>query len=105
MTYETYTWMCYICAGLSIFMLIVSIVLFLKLRIKKVLGDLTGFTERKAIRSIREQNSLKEKSSHNIMEINQAQERITDKIAVSGNIPPSVSGLEINIGTKNLTGH
>lgn len=58
MTYETY---CYIFIGAAIMtavMLLVSLLLFIRFQIPRVIGDITGSTVKKAIRNINRHNSL-----------------------------------------------
>ena len=56
MTYETYKMMCYICAGAGSILFIVTIFLFFKLKIVKVIADITGSAEKKGIRNIENQS-------------------------------------------------
>ena len=56
MNYETLTILSYIAAALSVVLLAVGVVLFFKLKIKNVIGDLTGANQRKAIESIKAGN-------------------------------------------------
>lgn len=85
MTYEMYMWICYISAGFSVLMLIVSIFLFFKLKIAIVIGNLTGITAKKAIKIIRQQNSIAENSAYNNTKINHTQEETADKRIVLEN--------------------
>lgn len=55
MTYSNYMLMYYIALAATIVLLLVTILLFFVLRIPKAFNDLTGRTERKAIKSINEQ--------------------------------------------------
>ena len=59
MTYEMYRMIFQIAGGLSIGLLVVSVILFFVLKIPRVIGDLSGRTARKAIEDIRKQNTLK----------------------------------------------
>lgn len=102
MTYESYTWMYYICAGLSGFMLLVSIFLFFKLKIVEVVGDLTGSNAKKAIRDIRERNKVTGNKAYKPSEVNQKRGRITDKISNSGNLYSFHESSNISAGTEKL---
>lgn len=51
---------CFVLAGL---LLMISVVLFIRFQIPKVIGELSGATERKAIESIHEQNKQEKQSS------------------------------------------
>ena len=54
MTYSNYMLMYYIALAATIVLLLVTVLLFFVLRIPKAFNDLTGRTERKAIKSINE---------------------------------------------------
>ncbi|WP_302626185.1 hypothetical protein [uncultured Eubacterium sp.] len=102
MTYESYIWMCYICAGLSGFMLLLSVFLFFKLKIIGVVGDLTGSNAKKAIRDIRERNKATGNKAYKPSEVNQKRGRVTDKISNSGNLYPFRESSNISAGTEKL---
>ena len=59
MTYEMYRMIFQIAGGLSIGLLVVSVILFFVLKIPRVIGDLSGRTARKAIEDIRKQKVTK----------------------------------------------
>lgn len=86
MSYDIYR---YIFIGAAIMcgvMLVVSIILFFVLKIPKVIGDLSGATARKAIRTIREQNEASGEKSYKASGYNEARGRLTDKITHSGSV-------------------
>lgn len=56
MGYETFTIICYIAAAISVVLALVGVFLFFKLRIKNVIGDLTGINRKKSIENIKAQN-------------------------------------------------
>lgn len=58
MTYDTYMYVFYGGAGLALFFLLLSVVLFIVLKIPSVIGELSGSTAKKAIENIRKQNEL-----------------------------------------------
>ena len=87
----------YILAG---FMFIVSALLFFKLDIPKVYGDITGITARKAIEEIRRRNTETGEKVYKPSPVNLARGKITDKISPSGNIIKNPSN---NIGINIIT--
>lgn len=101
MTYEAYTWMSYICAGLSGVFLVVSIFLFFKLKIKSVIGDLTGTTAKKAIDDIRN-NTLDGKIIQKTSKINRDRGRVTAKITSSGQLMGNEGKSGFCVGTEKL---
>ncbi len=64
MTYEVYRYIFIIGAILAGIMLVLSVILFLVLKIPKTIGDLTGSNARKAISSIRNRNDKNEKAAN-----------------------------------------
>lgn len=88
MSYEMYR---YVFLGAAIacgVFLVISIVLFFALRIPKVLSDLTGRTERKAIEAIRMQNEKSGDKSYQSSPVNLERGKLTDKISRSGRLIP-----------------
>lgn len=63
MNYESLIILSYVAAVVSVLFLIVGAVLFFKLKIKDVIGDLTGSKQRKAIESIKANNKSNVKKS------------------------------------------
>lgn len=86
MTYEIYRYIFIGAAILCGIMLIVSVLLFILLRIPRVIGDLTGATARKAIANIRNQNESSGDKIYKSSSVNKARGKLTDKISASGNI-------------------
>lgn len=86
MTYEEYRYVFIGAAILCIVMLIVSVILFIVLRIPKVIGDLSGATARKAINYIREQNEKTGEKAYKSSAVNIERGRLTDKISQSGRL-------------------
>ena len=86
MTYEVLRYIFIGAASLSGVMLIVSVLLFIFLRIPRVIGDLTGATARKAIENIRNQNESSGDKIYKSSAVNRERGRLTDKISASGNI-------------------
>lgn len=58
MTYDVYMYVFYGGAALALLFLLLSVILFVALRIPSVIGELSGSTARKAIENIRKQNEL-----------------------------------------------
>ena len=86
MTYETYHTV-FLSAGiLAIIFAVCSVLLFVLLKIPKVVGDLSGRTARKGIADIREQNIRTGDKRHKTSVVNLDRGRITDRITDSGNI-------------------
>lgn len=82
MTYETYHTV-FLSAGILVIIFAVcSVLLFVLLKIPKVVGNLSGRTARKGIADIREQNVRTGDKRHKTSAVNLDRGRITD----SGNI-------------------
>lgn len=86
MTYEVYRYIFYGGAVLAAILFVVSVVLFIVLKIPTVIGDLSGATARKAIENIRNQNENSGEKRHGSSAVNKARGRLTDKISPSGNL-------------------
>lgn len=84
MSYEVLRYIFIGAAALSGILLIVSILLFILLRIPKVIGDLSGATARKAIENIRSQNESSGDKLYKTSAVNKQRGRLTDKISPSG---------------------
>lgn len=67
-------------------MLITSILLFILLKIPKVIGDLSGRTARKAIENIRNQNESSGDKTYRSSPVNRERGKLTDKISPSGRL-------------------
>ena len=108
MTYSNYMLMYYIALAATIVLLLVTILLFFVLRIPKAFNDLTGRTERKAIKSINEQREAG-KLSHDTAgaETDRMGMPATDKISESGRIldeNPANTVVTEKIQTDTLAG-
>lgn len=86
MSYEVLRYIFIGAAALSGLMLIVSVLLFIFLKIPSVIGDLTGATAKKAIENIRNQNESSGDKIYKSSAVNRERGRLTDKISASGNI-------------------
>ena len=89
MTYEIYRYIFIGAAILSGIMAIISVFLFIFLKIPKVIGDLTGSTARKAIEEIRQQNESSGHKTYKTSLVNKERGKLTDKISPSGNLYPA----------------
>lgn len=87
---QTLSLISYIIAG--IFALVATALFFL-LDIKKVIGDVTGATARKAINIIREQNENSRNKEYTLGSISAEREKSTDKILSSGRLQPQTAGV------------
>ena len=109
MTYEVLRYIFIGAASLSGVMLIVSVLLFIFLRIPRVIGDLTGATARKAIENIRNQNESSGDKIYKSSAVNRERGKLTDKISASGNIarhetnPLGGAMATTKIATQNLS--
>ncbi len=108
MTYEIYR---YIFIGAAILcgaMFITSVLLFILLKIPRVIGDLTGRTAKKAIESIRNQNETSGDKTYRSSLVNKERGKLTDKISPSGRLihnPTDLLGSAMateKIGTQQL---
>lgn len=86
MTYDIYRYIFIGAAILCGVMFIVSVLVFIFLKIPKVISDLSGATARKAIKDIREQNEKSGDKSYKVSSFNAARGKLTDKISPSGNV-------------------
>ena len=86
MTYDVYRYIFIGAAILCGIMFVVSVLIFILLKIPKVISDLTGATARKAIKNIREQNEASGDKAYKVSAFNEARGKLTDKISPSGNI-------------------
>lgn len=67
-------------------MFVVSVILFITLKIPNVIGDLTGRNAKKAIENIRKQNEASGGKGYKASAVNLERGRLTDKITPSGNL-------------------
>ena len=71
---------------LAIIMAVTAILLFILLKIPKVIGDLSGSNARKAIENIRSGNEATGNKTYKSSYVNSQRGKLTDKISQSGNI-------------------
>ena len=100
MTYEMYRYIFFGALAACGVFFVVSVVLFITLRIPKVISDLSGRTARKAIESIRLQNEQSGDKSYQSSLVNLQRGKITDKISQSGRL---ITRNETPFGTGVIT--
>lgn len=86
MTYEIYRYIFMGGAILAGIMLVVSVLVFILLKIPTVIGDLTGSNARKAIENIRSQNEHSGDKTYQTSVVNRERGKLTDKISPSGQL-------------------
>ncbi len=92
MTYEIYRYIFMGGAILAGIMLVVSVLVFILLKIPTVIGDLTGVNARKAIENIRSQNENSGNKTYQTSAVNRERGKLTDKISPSGRLIRTPSG-------------
>lgn len=92
MTYETYRYIFIGGAILTAVLFVVSVILFIVLKIPDVIGDLSGATARKAIENIRNQNESTGEKTYKSSYVNRERGKLTDKISESGTLIKNPSG-------------
>lgn len=108
MTYETYRYIFSIAGILCIVMFVVSVILFIVLRVPQLIGDLSGSAARKAIQDIREKNEQSGDKTYRTSTVNRNRGKLTDKISPSGKIqattqsPLATGVITTKIATQNL---
>ena len=90
----------YIAAGI---LLLVAVALFFLLDIKKVIGDLTGITAKRAIENIRQQNEQTGEKNYKSSSVNIARGKLTDKISQSGKLIKNTGGIGISPQTEKFS--
>lgn len=101
--YDTFRLIFLIAAILCAVMFVVTIVLFIVLKIPKVISDLSGATARKAIKNIREQNERSGNKNYKVSAVNRDRGMLTDKISQSGNIIKARNGLGFGVATTKIS--
>ena len=99
-TLQTASTISYIAAGI---LLLVAVALFFLLDIKKVIGDLTGITAKRAIENIRQQNEQTGEKNYKSSSVNLARGKLTDKISHSGKLIKNTSGIGISPHTEKFS--
>lgn len=83
-------------------LLVASVALFFLLEIKKVVGDVSGSTAKKAIEDIRRQNEQTGNKAYKPSPVNKSRGKVTDKISNSGRTITHSAGLGGSVGTSEL---
>lgn len=83
-------------------LLVASVALFFLLEIKKVVGDVSGSTAKKAIEDIRRQNEQTGNKAYKPSQVNKSRGKVTDKISNSGRTITHSAGLGGSVGTSEL---
>lgn len=86
MTYEMFRYVFLGGLAASVVCAVIALVLFFTLHIPKVMSDLSGRTERKAIENIRRQNEQSGTKRHGPSTENLKRGKITDKLTESGKL-------------------
>ncbi len=86
MTYEIYHWIFIGGAILAGLMLALTVLLFFRYRIPRVIGDLTGSTARKAIEDIRQQNTQSGTKVYKSSTVNRERGKVTAKMTSTGKL-------------------
>ncbi len=102
MTYDIYRYIFIGAAILCGIMFIVSVLVFIFLKIPKVISDLSGATAKKAIKNIREQNEASGDKGYQVSAFNQARGKLTDKISPSGNVIEQYRMQMAAVGTTKI---
>ena len=86
----------------AVILLLIAIALFFLLDIRKIIGDFTGITARKAIENIRRQNESTGEKNYKSSAVNIARGRLTDKISPSGKLIKNTGGIGISPQTEKF---
>lgn len=81
----------------------VSVILFFRLDVLKLIGDFTGANERKAIESMRLQNENASENSYKSMRSSTVRGRLTDKISPSGRLIHNTSEIRPSATTEKFS--
>lgn len=102
MTYEMYHNLFIIAACMCGALLLLSILLFIKLNIPKIIKDLLGINARRAIEDIRAENERSGEKVYKPSRINIERGKLTDKITESGRIASTETGIKLSTPTAKL---
>lgn len=106
-SYDIYRYLFIFGAIAAVLMLIISIVIFVVLNIKNVIGDLNGSNAKKEIASIRKRNEITGNKSHKSSIVNIDRGCITDKIKTNEHCTENdiATNKVRSGGTAKLTGN
>ena len=108
MTYDIYRFIFFGGAVLAGLCLAISVILFFRLRIPNVIGDLTGSNARKAIENIRNQNRYNNGNTYKSDPERREQNNLNDSTAQSGSLVknnndlPDVKIVEPKINSESI---
>ncbi len=102
MTYDTYRYIFIGAAILCAVMLIITVILFFVLNIRKVIGDLTGKNAKKEIQKIRQINEESGDKRHKSSSVNRKRGKITDKISESNMPAQKKANIDTGIVTAKI---
>lgn len=103
MSYEAYRYIFIGAAVLCGVMFVVSVLLFIFLKVPKLISDLSGRTAKKAIRNIREHNEATGDKYHKASAFNEARGKITDKISPSGQLQRQGHSMKFGVDTSKIS--
>jgi hypothetical protein len=90
----------YIIAGVF---LLVAVALFFLLDVPKLIGDISGFSAKKAIKAIRQKNENSGEKAYKPSPVNVARGKTTDEISPSGKPQRKTSGTDGGVQTGKLS--
>ncbi|MCR4615402.1 MAG: hypothetical protein K5756_04560 [Clostridiales bacterium] len=96
----TVTLICFIIAGIFF---VISIIIFFILDLKRVIGDLTGYTAKREIAKIRSQNQESGVKVYKSSKVNAERGKITDKISDLNHSKQRASGM--GLGTEKISNY
>lgn len=96
---QTLSMVSFILAGV---LFLVAAALFFLLDIRRVIGDVSGSTARKAIENIRQQNEETGNKAYKPSPVNMSRGRVTDKISPSGRLAQQTDPIGVAVGTSEL---
>ena len=88
LTYDMYRYIFLGALAACVVFFVIAVILFFVLRIPKVISDLSGRTERKAVENIRRQNEQSGDKTYQSSAFNLERGKLTDKISNSGRLVP-----------------
>lgn len=103
MSYEVYRYIFIGAAILCGVMFVVSVLLFILLKVPKLISDLSGLTAKKAIKNIREHIEATGDKYHKVSAFNEARGKLTDKISPSGQLQRQGHSMKLGIDTSKIS--
>lgn len=97
---QTLSLVSYIAAAIF---LIISVILFFVLDVRKLYGDISGKTAKKAIENIRKQNETSGDKAYRPSSVNKARGTLTDKITQSGTVVQQKRLIGGSVGTEKIS--